>query len=137
MVTSNPTTYELWHDRYDGRQDHDKLLGIYSTREKAEQGLAMLRDKPGFCDHPDGFEILDGPVDQTCWLEGFASVWGDEGPDPNQVPGSGKQVFFPSVEPMPQTYWVLWHRYVNAWGSERKSRSAPIRAGRMPRRGSR
>jgi hypothetical protein len=112
----NPVTYDLWHLRYDGREDHDKLLGIFSTKEKAEEALDLLRDKPGFRDHPEGFEICDGPIDETSWLEGFASLWGDEEPDPNFVPGSGKRVFFPSAEPMPETYWVLWHRYVNEWG---------------------
>jgi hypothetical protein len=112
----NPVTYELWHDRYDGRQDHDKLLGVYSGRAKAEEALALLRDKPGFRDHPEGFEILDGPLDQTSWLEGFVSVWGDEERDPNFVPGSGKQIFFQSVDPLPDNYWVLWHRYVDEWG---------------------
>lgn len=112
----NPITNDLWHDRYDGRQDHDKLLGVYSCRAEAEKALALLRDKPGFRDHPDGFEILEGPIDQTFWLEGFASLWGDEEPDPNFVPGSGKQMFFPSVDPLPKIYWMLWHRYVDEWG---------------------
>jgi hypothetical protein len=112
----NPVTCELWHDRYDGRQDHDKLLGIYLTKEKADEALAHLCDKPGFRDHPDGFEILDGPIDQTSWLEGFATLSGDEEPDPNFVPGSGKQVFFKSVDPPPETFWALWHRYVDEWG---------------------
>jgi hypothetical protein len=102
----NPVTHDLWHLRYDGREDHDKLLGVYSTKEKAEQALAVLRDKPGFGDYPGGFEILEGPIDQTYWLEGFMSLWGDEEPDPNYAPGSGKRVFFPSVDPMPQTYYT-------------------------------
>lgn len=72
----------LWHNRTDERGcDHDKMLGIYSTREKAEQGLAMLRDKPGFRDHPDGFEILEGRLDKTSMLEGFVTAWGDEEPE--------------------------------------------------------
>lgn len=54
--------YELWHMRFDEEdRDYDKSLGIYSTREKAEQGLALLRDKPGFCDHADKFEIAERP----------------------------------------------------------------------------
>lgn len=113
---SNPVVYDLWHLRYDGREDHDKLLGVFTTKEKAQQALARLRDKPGFRDYPDGFEILDGPIDETYWLEGFATVSGDEERDPNYVPGSGKRVFFQSIDPMPQTYWVLWHRYMNAGG---------------------
>jgi len=116
----NPVAYDLSHERYDGRQDYEKLLGVYSTKEKAEEALAGLRDKPGFRDHPEGFEILAGPVDETGWLDGFVSAWGDEEPDPNYVPRPGKRIFFPSVSPMPQTYWVLWHRYVNEWGTMRQ-----------------
>jgi hypothetical protein len=40
----------------------------------------LLRDKPGFRDYPDGFEILEGTIDRTCILEGIVTVWGDEEP---------------------------------------------------------
>jgi homoserine kinase type II len=67
--------YVLWHYRTDERGcDHDKMLGIYTTRAKAEEGLALLRDKPGFRDYPDGFEILEGELDTTGLLEGFITV---------------------------------------------------------------
>lgn len=113
----NPPTFHLWHERYDGRQDHEKLLGVYSTSERAEAAQALLRDKPGFRDYPDGFEIFtSNRMDGTGWEEGFVSVWGDEEPDPNYVAPPPKDVRFPSVEPMPDTYRVLWHRYVDAWG---------------------
>lgn len=71
--------YELWHMRVDDEdRDFDKLLGVYSTREKAEEALELLRHKPGFRDHPDGFEVLDGAMDRTGMTEGFITVWGDE-----------------------------------------------------------
>lgn len=80
--------YALWHCRVDERGcDHDLLLGIYSTQEKAEQGLALLRDQPGFRDFPECFEILEGTVDQTHMLEGFVIAWGDEEPEPSNAPG--------------------------------------------------
>jgi hypothetical protein len=73
--------FALWHRYVDERGcDQDKLLGIYSTHEKAEEGLALLRDQPGFRDHPDGFEITDGIMDETYMREGFITVWGDEEP---------------------------------------------------------
>jgi homoserine kinase type II len=82
--------YALWHMRFDDEdRDYDKFLGLYSTQEGAEQGLARLRDKPGFCDHPDKFEIYEGPMDNTSMREGFITVVGDEevpGPaDPNAL----------------------------------------------------
>jgi hypothetical protein len=39
-----------------------------------------LHDQPGFRDHPDGFEIPDGIMDETYMREGFITVWGDEEP---------------------------------------------------------
>lgn len=79
----NQTYYELWHLRYDHEdRDYDKLLGIYLAREKAERALAQLHDKPGFRDHPDGFEINDGPMDKTSMTEGFITLVGVE-----EVPG--------------------------------------------------
>lgn len=82
----NQDYYELWHMRFDDEdRDYDKLLGIYSMEEKAEQGLALLRDKPGFRDHPDGFEINEGPMNKTDMTEGFLTVWGDEELPPQTV----------------------------------------------------
>ncbi len=67
--------YALWHRHEDEMgYDHDTMLGIYSTRQKAEQALAMLRDKPGFVDHPGGFEIDDCTLDKTALVEGFVTI---------------------------------------------------------------
>jgi hypothetical protein len=76
--------YSLWHRRTDEfDRDHDMQLGIYSTREKAEQGLALLRDQLGFRDYPYSFEINWGRVDETYETDGFVTVPRD------QVPGRG------------------------------------------------
>jgi hypothetical protein len=70
--------YALWHRRTDEEdRDHDMLLGTYSTREKAEQGLALLRDQLGFRDYPHSFEINWGRIDETCETEGFVTVPGE------------------------------------------------------------
>ncbi len=71
--------YVFWHCRQDEQGiDHDKMLGIFSSEEKAKQALAILRDKPGFKDHPDGFEILRDIVDHVHMLEGFVTVYPGE-----------------------------------------------------------
>lgn len=114
----NPITHELWHDRYDGRRDHEKLLGVYTTRPKAEAALVQLRDKPGFHDHPDGFEIRRGKMDGTAWTYGgFATIYPGEELDSSPLAPypevTEEQTHIPSVEPMPSTYWVLWMRFID------------------------
>lgn len=75
--------YSLWHRRTDEYDyDHDMHLGTYSTRAKAEEGQALLRDQLGFRDYPHSFEINEGRVDETYETEGFVTVPRD------QVPGS-------------------------------------------------
>ena len=59
------TVYALWHRyREPSGFRHQLMLGIYTSRQKAEAGIALLRDQLGFKDHPDGFEIQTMPVDQ-------------------------------------------------------------------------
>ncbi|MGH7033818.1 MAG: DUF7336 domain-containing protein [Stellaceae bacterium] len=72
--------YVLWHDHVDEQGcDHDMMLGIYSTEEKAKEALELLRDKPGFKGYPDGFEIARGIIDRTSMLEGFITVYPGDG----------------------------------------------------------
>ena len=71
--------FPLWHTRVtdDGTED-DKLLGIYSTREKAEERIASAVHLPGFRDHADGFEVVEYEVDKDEWTEGFGIPWPPE-----------------------------------------------------------
>ena len=110
--------HELWHMRTDEEgRDYEKLLGIYSTQEKAQQGLGLMRDKPYFRDFPECFEILEGGLDETDMTEGFVTVWGDEAPDPNPQPPR-------PLPPLrrPSQYWpnmdiyLLWHCYADDRG---------------------
>jgi hypothetical protein len=67
--------YVLWHSYEDppGREE-DKLIGIYSSRQLAEDALARVRDKPGFRDYPDGFLIDEMTLDRDSWVQGFATI---------------------------------------------------------------
>jgi hypothetical protein len=112
--------YDLWHMRYDEEgQDHDKLLGIYSTQERAEQAFALLRNKPGFCDHSDGFEINEGPLDETWFTDGFVTVWGDEEPDDEAFKKPPVRLILPGRSKdglsfnRKMKYYVLWLRYID------------------------
>ena len=68
---------EHLHELEDGHEDL-KLIGHYSTREKAEAALALVRGKPGFRDHVEGFTIWEVEVDKEGppgWPEGYLTAY--------------------------------------------------------------
>ena len=73
------TVYVLWHihelhDDY-GAHDEEKLIGIYSTEEKAAEAIEAHKDLEGFRDYPvECFEIHEAVVDRSNWNEGFSTV---------------------------------------------------------------
>jgi homoserine kinase type II len=70
--------YHIYNRGSDGEGDDDeetKLIGIYSTKEKAEAAILRVKDKPGFRDYPDGFEIFEHTLDRDGWVDGFTTVW--------------------------------------------------------------
>jgi hypothetical protein len=49
-----------------------KVLGIYSTREKAEEAINYYMTLEGFKDHPiECFHIDEYTFDERHWAEGF------------------------------------------------------------------
>lgn len=67
--------YLLHHVReVDEDSDDVKLIGIYSSEEKAREVIAQLRDQPGFRDHQEGFAISEATLDHTEWSEGFLTL---------------------------------------------------------------
>ena len=58
----------------DDESDDMKLIGIYSSEEKARAALDLVKQQPGFRDHPDGFELSEALVDHTEWAEGFLTL---------------------------------------------------------------
>ena len=61
------------HEREDGVEDV-KFIGVYSSREKAQEAVARMSRLPGFSDAPDEFHIDEYRVDQDHWVEGYAVV---------------------------------------------------------------
>ncbi|MGW0859206.1 DUF7336 domain-containing protein [Streptomyces sp. NPDC002690] len=59
-------------DESDG--DDVKLLGIYSTRERAEERVRQARLLPGFRDEPECFYFDPCVLDEDHWTEGFVRV---------------------------------------------------------------
>jgi hypothetical protein len=65
--------YLLWHMHDLDGESNDKLLGVYSTEEKATSRIASARKLPGFREAPDGFEVVRYDVDRDEWAEGYVT----------------------------------------------------------------
>lgn len=63
--------FVVHHIREIGETDEIKLVGIYSTRMRAEDAIRRLTPQPGFRDTPDAFHIDRYRVDEDYWREGF------------------------------------------------------------------
>jgi hypothetical protein len=61
------------HKLEDGGEDV-KLVGVYSSEERAREAVDRLSRKPGFRDHPDSFQIDRYRVDSDQWTEGFVAI---------------------------------------------------------------
>jgi hypothetical protein len=67
--------YILWHVRAAGAHGGDaKLIGAYREEAGAQAAIARLLARPGFREHPAGFQISKCPLDQDHWAEGFISA---------------------------------------------------------------
>ena len=63
------------HTLQDG-EENVKAIGIYSTRQAAEEAVRRSRLLPGFRDAPEGFTIDLYLLDQDGWAEGYVTVGG-------------------------------------------------------------
>jgi hypothetical protein len=72
----------LWHgDDIEEDTPEAKLLGVYSSEERAQERIDRSRSVTGFQDYPDAFTISRSEVDKDEWVEGFIRYWDGE-PDP-------------------------------------------------------
>lgn len=65
------------HEINPGEED-DKLIGVYSNREKADLAVDRAKTLPGFRDHPEGFLVEPYGLDEDHWREGFVTVYGTQ-----------------------------------------------------------
>ena len=68
------------HIHEDG-EESALIIGIFSTRERAESAVERLSGQPGFRDHPgimsdegEGFYISERSLDDISWEEGFITM---------------------------------------------------------------
>lgn len=69
------TVQLLWfvRERQEG-EDTELLIGVYGTEQDARGAIERLRDKPGFAEFPQGFEIVQYEINKDQWTEGFVRV---------------------------------------------------------------
>lgn len=66
--------YFLYHVLYEDTDDEvAKIIGIYSSYKNAELAMERTKNKPGFIDFPDGFQILEDVLNRDNWVEGFVT----------------------------------------------------------------
>jgi len=65
------SVFILWHCHQVGNASDEKLIGVYKTRNDAEAAVERLKDKPGFRDTIDGFEIHEYVLGRDGWTEGY------------------------------------------------------------------
>jgi homoserine kinase type II len=68
------TVFVLTHAHELDGCDEVKCIGIYSSMERAQAALDLVKDQPGFKDLPEGFEINEDVLDRTSWAEGFVTI---------------------------------------------------------------
>ena len=68
------SVFLVWHSIDHDDDDLTNLLGVYSTREKAESRVARSLTVAGFVDFPGGFLIDEYQIDEDQWTEGFELV---------------------------------------------------------------
>ena len=61
------------HELGNGQEDV-KLIGVYSTAQKAEQAIERLRNLPGFRDARGAFSVDRYEVDVDHWVEGYVTA---------------------------------------------------------------
>ena len=59
---------------FDNDEEDIKIIGIYSSHASATAAIERLRQQPGFCEVPEGFEISDYQVDVDHWSEGYVTM---------------------------------------------------------------
>jgi len=64
--------YVLHHThQIKGYEEDVKLLGIFSSEEKAIEAIEKYKQMPGFKETPEGFSLDQYVVNKTEWREGF------------------------------------------------------------------
>jgi homoserine kinase type II len=69
----NDVVHLLWFvkEMPEGEEDIELLIGVYSSDGEARAAIDRVKDKPGFSDFPQGFEVCPYSLNRDRWTEGF------------------------------------------------------------------
>jgi homoserine kinase type II len=66
------TVHLLWFvQENEVRGDTELLIGVYDSEADAKAAIDRLKNKPGFIDFQEGFQIHRRELGQDSWTEGF------------------------------------------------------------------
>jgi hypothetical protein len=68
------TVYLLWHSHDLNGEVDAKLLGVYSSEQRALEARERAKALPGLRENPSGFHIDEYEVDKDHWTEGFVTM---------------------------------------------------------------
>lgn len=69
------TVWLLWFEQeWAEGEDTELLIGVYGTEADAKAAIERVKDKPGFRDYPQGFNVYEHTLGKDSWTEGFARV---------------------------------------------------------------
>jgi homoserine kinase type II len=55
----------------EGEDDIELLIGVYSSDGEASAAIERMKDKPGFAEFSQGFEVCPYSLDRDHWMHGF------------------------------------------------------------------
>ena len=68
------TVFMLWHVHALDTEEHENLVGIYSTKAHAEAAADRLKRTPAFANCQNGFQIHPQELNKDHWTEGYITV---------------------------------------------------------------
>jgi hypothetical protein len=64
--------YLVFHGNGEDGEENLKLIGVFTTYDKARNAVKRVRNKPGFNDPAGKFHVNRNSVDRVAWLGGFS-----------------------------------------------------------------
>ena len=55
----------------EGEEDVELLIGVYSSEAEARAAIERVRDKRGFAEFQEGFQIAPYALNRDHWTDGF------------------------------------------------------------------